>query len=278
MGCSNPHIAGVPSICGSCLTADPVTRRFYIVKVVLQFIRVPQPYPSSHSVLACPPRAHCYQPLLSLHLDSMGSQAGAHWGTLGHVPKQLRIMPYQCNCACQLSAPIVHLSSANWVANYLYNLALKIKNHSVANCASRVLYAVFWALSTHCKRLLLPIYCVHIYTKVQCIHGDANHLEIVSKSTNSNCLASMPQDHGAASSLTWLHHCFGLLSSILRIFLSTVVAILLEFDVKWYTIASSSPNMLAWGLLVKSSIKKLVLRSTTFKRPFELQDETWKWS
>ena len=80
LGSSNPHIAGVSSICGSCLTADPVTRRHYIVQMVLQFIRVPQPYLFSHSVSACPPRAHCCQPLLSLHLDSMGSQAGAHWG------------------------------------------------------------------------------------------------------------------------------------------------------------------------------------------------------
>ena len=56
-----------------CLTADPVIRRHYIVQVVLQFIRVPQPYPLYHSVSACPPRAHCRQPLLSLHLDSMGT-------------------------------------------------------------------------------------------------------------------------------------------------------------------------------------------------------------
>ena len=47
LGCSNPHIAGVPSICGSCLTTDPATWRHYIVQVVLKFSGIPWPYHNS---------------------------------------------------------------------------------------------------------------------------------------------------------------------------------------------------------------------------------------
>ena len=132
LGCSNPHIAGVPSICvvhaWQLIQQHGDITLFRWCYNSVEFLS-PTTTLLSHSVSACPP--HCCRPLLSLYLDPVAQPS---WDTLGHVPKQLRIVPNQCSCACQLSTPIVQLSSANWAANYPHNLALKIKNHSVATC------------------------------------------------------------------------------------------------------------------------------------------------
>ena len=98
--------------------------------------------------------------------------------------------------------------------------------------------------SPHCIQVLLPIYCAHIYPK-SAVYWRQCQLPL--KIYKFKITWDMFQDHqhpGYATSSVSSPSCVYISSSFIPLTLiSTVVAILLEFDVKSNTIANIKPTI-----------------------------------